>query len=279
MSFLDIYNKSQGAAGAASFTDQAQSMKSALTGKEQAAPTGPAKSQVAESVASSAAGEAKQDLLQQAQGTQTQFEEKKAEIAQTRQITAQEYAQKKDEVVAQAQRQFDAIHRDFSENIANMDAQKQEVVMDQMSFLHGFTDRKFADTMQREGEKRRLDNAVQMKIAQLYSAFDDYIDMLNKDNEFKKAMESDDRTFQEYIAKLGPEAAIQAALMQYKSQQSQAATEGMVKGVTDQAGALGGYVAGKINQPPTPVKIGDAKVAGDAPLGAYNTTTQGMGTV
>lgn len=274
MSFLDIYNKGKGAAGATSFTDQAQAMKSALTGKEQAAPVGPAKSQVAEAAATSAAGEEKKNLLQQAQGVQTKFEEQKADVAQTRRLTAQEYVQKKDEVVAQAQRQFDTIHRDFSENLADMDAQKQTAILDQMSFLSSFTDRKFSDNVQREGDRRRLDNAVQMKTAQLYAAFDDHIDLLNKDLEFKKAMEADDRTFQEYLAKLDPAAAIEASLIEYKSKQSQAAGEGMIKGATEKAGTLGETASTFYNKPATPVKIGSAQS-----LGAQSITTQGMGTV
>jgi len=276
MSFLDIYNKQAGAAGASSFTDKAQAMKSALTGKEQAAPTGPAKSQVAEATATSAAGEEKKNLLQQAQGTQTKFEEQKASIAQTRQLTAQEYAQKKDEVVAQAQRQLDQIHAHLSDNIANMDVQQKEAAYEQMSFLNSLTDRRYADNMVREGDRRRLDDESQMKTATMYAAFDDQIDLLNKDLEFRKAINGDNNAFQEYLATLNPEAAIQAALTKFKSEQSQRAGEGMAAGVEKAIPGITGYAADKAKAWAAPTAMSAPAEA--APFTSQlNTTTQAPG--
>lgn len=93
------------------------------------------------------------------------------------------------------------------------------------------SDRKYVDKIQIEGDKRRLDDAVQLKSAIMYATFEEQIDQLNEDTEFQRSLNADDRTWTEYLATIDPEAAIQASLMSYKSQQSQKAYEGMAEGV------------------------------------------------
>ena len=240
MSFLDLLNQQkQNQTGLGqTFTQQAEQMKTALTGKE-VAPAPIQKSNLAEQTATAGALAATGQQLKQAQGVQQQADTQAAQIQQQRRMTSDEYQQKQSDLVAQTQRQFNIVYNKLSENYKNLDEQQQEQGISQLEFLHNLADKKYTDQIQVEGDKRRLDDQTQMQTAMLYATFDDSIDMIKQDEEFKRAFNADNRTFNEYIATILPSSAIQAALTQYRGEQSEKAAEGMARGISGSGKELG----------------------------------------
>jgi len=238
MSLLDVLNnKKDSLKNSTSFTQQAEQMKSALTGRESGQPA-VQKSNVAEQITATGAVAAEKQVLGAAQATQKQADTQTAQIAQQQRLQSIDYQQKESELTAQAQRNFNTIYTKLSESYLDLDEASKEEQLEQLKFFHNLADRKYVDLIQLEGDRRRLDNDVQMKTALLYSTFDDQIDQLNSDVEFKRALAADERGWQEYLATIDPQAALEAALIKYKSEQAEKATIGMAKGVSDAAGSF-----------------------------------------
>ena len=274
MSFLDIYNQQGGAAGASTFTDQAKQIQQALSGKAPTQEVGPSKTNLQEQAATAQVQSQQQNLLGQAQAEQDKATQQSASISQQQQFTSEQYAQKKDTAIAAAQRQFNAIHQQFAANIDKLDEEKKAATLDQLSFLQGFVDRKYADMVVMEGDKRRLDEADQMRTAQLYATFNTQVDMLNKDVAFKEAVEGEDRKWNEYLATIDPEAAIQSALISYRSEQSQRAGEGMTKGIVDASKDIA--YAYKPSTSPTSTNVEAQYAAGSESAPVYSASEAGL---
>lgn len=233
MSLLDTLNKSQQLGGGESFTEQASQMKGALTGKAQPEAEGPAKSNVAEQVAVSQAQSEKQTMLDQLTSQQKSAQVEQTGIQQQQKLSEQELKQKETSIVMGAQRQFNELNRKFAEESSALTVEQKGAMLEQMAFLNNLSDRKYMSEVKNEGMRRRLDDQNQMKEALMYAEFDDMVTLLNKDLSFKKAMSADERTFNEYLSTISPEAAISAAVAMYNQQQSQKAFEGMTKGIAE----------------------------------------------
>ena len=71
----------------------------------------------------------------------------------------------------------------------------------------------------------------------MYAAFGDSIDMVKDQQDFQEAFNADQRTFNEYLASLRPQFAVDLAVQQYQREAGaksiQAAGEGIGKAVTD----------------------------------------------
>jgi len=245
MSFLDILNKKQLVGGGQTATEQAGSFKQAIGGKETSAGGTPAASQVSENVATAQVSSQKKQLLQTAQTQQQKVAEQFTQQQQVTRLDENERAQRRSELLSQNQQKIQQIHQRLSQAGSTMDDNEKEANLEQLSFLHGQSDRKWADSVVNEGTKRRLDDSNQMKEALLYATFSDNIDQLNSDNDFKRMLNADDREFQQSLARISPEYAIESALKSFSQEQSQRAYQGMVEGVQKNTPAIAEYAAKK----------------------------------
>ena len=240
MSFLNIFNQSNLAGAGQTFTEQAQQTKQALTGKEATPGTAaPAASQVMEQAAGITAQKQKQATLGQAQQAQQQagtaFQQQQTDIK----VAQDQRDQQMSQILSNNQQKINQIHQTLSEKGAQLGEQEYASSIAQLEFLHNQSDRKFADQCARDGEVRRLDDATQMKKALMFAAFDTQISQLQNNIKFNTAMQADERTFQQYLGTISPEMAIQVAVEEYKLKQSGLAVQGMVKGVSEAAPAIG----------------------------------------
>jgi hypothetical protein len=230
MSLLDVLNKQQLLGRSTSFTQQAEQMKAALTGKEQA-PESVQKTSVEEDIAKKQVVEEAQPVVQSIQAIQRKADLESQQIAQQRRQLTADYKQKENELISQVQRQSDQIFARVSEEYASLDVNRKVERLEQLSFLNNLADREYVAKMQIEGTKRRLDQESQWKQAAMYAAFEDQVDLLNEDINFKKLMEADDRTFKEMLAKIEPQAILESAIISYRSEQSAGAMRGIGEGI------------------------------------------------
>jgi hypothetical protein len=255
MAFLDVFKQKQTAGFGRSFTDQAAELKQALTGKE-AAPSTLATSNVGEQLAVAQTNEQQSQQINQAQQVQEKGALEHAQLQQQQNLINIDYRQKESDLVRQVQRQADQVYQKLSDNYSALRAEDKIASLQQLGFLQDLADRKYMSQIQLEGDRRRLDNASQQQEAMLYAAFEDNMALLNSDLGLKRALAADERVFQEYLATINPEAAIQAALTEYTSKQRQEATVGMAKNVSED---IGSYMKSREykkeeNPPVTPAK-------------------------
>ena len=232
MAFMDILNQNQQQATGAgqSFTQQATQMQQALTGKS-VAPAPIQKSNIAEQTATAAAQVPVKQELAKAQTQQQGADLQAAATAQKDRENDQQYQQKRAAIVADTQRKMDALYNNVTQNYASMDEKQQAASMQQIEFYHNLSDTKYIDQVQQEGEKRRLDDSTQLKTAMMYATFDDNITLVKNSQDFQAAFNADNRTFQQYLATIRPDFAINMAVQDYQRLQAGKAAEGMSEGV------------------------------------------------
>jgi hypothetical protein len=229
--------------------DLTESIKTGIAGQESLAPA-PAKSTVAADVASQQVAQQKKALLQQAQENQGKLKQQEKGIALSSQLSKDEAQQRENSMLQNVNRQINDLYFKLQGQTKDINNEKQIGEIEQLTFLNNLSNRKWADTVKAEGAKRRLDVDSQMKDALMYANFDDMMYSLNQDLKFKSALMADDRAFNEYLATIEPEAAINAAIQMQKAEASAAAVKGAVKGVTEgvQQVAASGYFADKNKQ-------------------------------
>jgi hypothetical protein len=191
---------------------------------------------VAADVATQQVSSQKKDLLAQAQANQQEQKQKSIAIATADQLSKEQMTQRENTMLQNVNRQINDIHMKLQNQRADIDTDEHEAQLEQLSFLNNLSNRKWGDQVKMEGAKRRLDVETQMKEALLYANFDDMVSLMNADISFKNKMLADERSFQEYLATINPEAALAAAIQMQKDEQSTRAVQGAVAGVTEGAG-------------------------------------------
>lgn len=214
-----------------SYTEQARGLLRAKTGKAVSS-EGPVASNIAETQASQAAGQAVQSALR---GAGLQQQQQQEQLATVEQKSDQELAQLDLALTQQAkdsQRRIDEAFTRLSQESSQLDAQKQSALYEQLGSDLALQNEKYISDLQNEATRRRLDDKAQADLAMQAAVFNDMQDLLESDIEFRKALDADDRAFTEKMASIDVNAALSIALQQLN-------TEAMAANYQQVSGGIG----------------------------------------
>lgn len=238
------------AAQSAPATDQtllASSLLSAKSGKAAAPSSGPQMSTLQEQMAAGQARAAEDAVLQEGKQAAVQLgmaaeQQEKEVLASKRQLGEQEL-----KVMDDFQRTSESILRDFQRSGQQLDFTKQKARMEQLGVNLRLSNQKYMDELQDNGRRARLDNAVRFKEELTKTIFADETELLNNDLSFRALLRADDRQFQDAMAQMDLDYALQLAAAENKQANQQAMWQG-IGGLT-QAGiaGYGAYSQGSFN--------------------------------
>jgi hypothetical protein len=226
-----------------SYTEQARGLLRAKTGKAVTS-EGPVASEIAETQASQAAGQAVQSALRGAGLQQQQQQEQLATIEQKSDQELENLDLALTQQAKETQRRIDEAFTKLSQESSQLDAQKQAALYEQLGSDLALQNEKYIADLQNEATRRRLDDKAQADLALQSAVFSDMMDLLESDIEFRKALDADDRVFAEKMAQIDVDAALNIALQQMKTEAMASNYQQVASGV----GKLGDWAASKEGQ-------------------------------
>lgn len=158
-----------------------------------------------------------------------EFQQQTVELNEQRLNAEQEYI-----------REASRIASDLGRKGQQLDLRKDGAKLEQLGFYARLSDKKYADTLELEGRRRRLDNASNFKQALAEAVFKDERELFMNDLAFKRMMSADDREFQRLLANISLEDAIELSMAQAAQENIAAKWSGVagIAGATAQGGAL-----------------------------------------
>lgn len=168
-----------------------------------------------------------QQATQQA-GIQQQEQQQTAEIKQQRRF---------DDMRTQLQTQ--QLLNDLQRDRDTLDMRKDGARLEQLASNLRLQDKQYVDNLQREGQKRRLDNSLQFNEALTQSIFDDNQKLLEKNLDGQSVLNANDREFRKALAQMGADDAYSMFREQQKAAQQQQMWQSLGALTTAGIGAYG----------------------------------------
>lgn len=181
--------------------------------------------------------EAGTQLGMQAQEAQQQYEQSVAQLDE-KQIGIQE----------QYQRQVEATFRDLARGAKEIDFQKDAAKVEQLGFQLRLSNSKYIDQVKMEGARSRLNSELAFKEALTLAIFDEQEKLLRSSLDFKRMMDADGREFNERLASMNLDLALEMAAIENKGQQQANMISGMTGVVKGGIEAYSSYSAGDFNK-------------------------------
>lgn len=125
---------------------------------------------------------------------------------------------------------------DLKRNLTNLSEREKLDQMEGVAASMRLQDEKYAYQLADEGRRRRLSDGMQFDLALKESVFDDEIDLIRNDYKFKKVMDMDDASFQQFIADIDIASAIALAGQQLKDKNQTSIISGLGTAGTQAAG-------------------------------------------
>jgi hypothetical protein len=225
-------------------TSQVSKLLAAGSGKATAPGASPTTSNLAEQIQQNQAQLAQDQVAQQGQqqafqlGQQQRAQEQKVS-QQNRQLTEQGLAQQ-DEFT----RQNEALLNSYQNGTKQMNLQKDKARLEQLGFDLRLGNQQYLDNLQREGARSRLDNQVSFGESLQRAVWDDENELFSDSLEFRTILGADQRSFNDQIAQMDLDFAMQVANAQAQEANQRMMWEG-IGGLTS-AGvkAYGAYEEG-----------------------------------
>jgi hypothetical protein len=153
---------------------------------------------------------AKAGAVQQVEQQQAQTDIANSGLDQQQQIRQQQLATQTQQLLQQA-----------AQDSSSLDTDKKAAQLEQLASNLALKDRKYTDTLQREGRRRRLDNSLQFKRELTRSILGDNEMLLKKYLGNKDILEANDREFKRAMGRMDINAALEMARNAAKAQQTQ----------------------------------------------------------
>jgi hypothetical protein len=252
--------------------DQTQQIQSLLGAKSGKAPTtsDTGISNLGEQSAAATANQGQAQLGQQA-AVQTQAENTQAAGIQqdtTNQLASVSQARKFDTLQSRLQTQ--SVLNNLAQQKGDLSDQKSQAALEQVAFNLSMQDKKYVDTLENIGARRRLDNDVNFKSEMQQIAFGDSLSMLKQKLAEGDVLSASDRDFAKALSDMSIEDALRVAAIQSAGAQSAADLNAAIAGTQAKAAAT------QANDAAMASAAGQAVTAGVQGYGAYanaNTAT------
>jgi hypothetical protein len=153
---------------------------------------------------------AKAGAVQQVEQQQAQTDIANSGIDQQQQIRQQQLATQTQQLLQQS-----------AQDSSSLDTDKKAAQLEQLASNLALKDRRYTDTLQREGKRRRLDNSLQFKRELTRSIFGDNEMLLRKHLGNKDVLEANDREFKRALGRMDMNAALELARNAAKAQKTQ----------------------------------------------------------
>lgn len=140
--------------------------------------------------------------------------------------------------------------QEFNQSKGQLDQQKDQAKLEQLASNLALKDRKYLDNLQREGKRRRLDNALRFKQELVSSLMGENEQILRKFLGNKSILEANDRDFQRALGRME----LDDILSMAKAEAKAAKTQALYSGISTMAGAAAS--AYKPGTPDTPSTTG-----------------------
>lgn len=214
-------------------TETVQSLINAKSGKANTTGEGPRISNIGEQQANAQAAAGVQQQLQQQQvGAQKQAgqiqQQDQDQAAKTRTLS-EETSKAMDDYLNQTQSTLDQ----YVQGTRQLDMNKDKAKLEQMGIVMRMANDNYVSNLQREGARARLNNDAAFNDALNRSVFADEEDLMQNDLQFRSMLNADDRSFNEGLANINLDFAVQMA----NSNNRAAANQQMWTGIGSLAGA------------------------------------------
>lgn len=183
--------------------ESVKSLAQATTGKEAAGVPGAATASLTADLAQLEGQKQQEQLQQQAQAAELQQQQKEEESWM--QLKDQELDVRNQAI--QVKQNFNSkvaeLLADFKQRGDDLDLEKQKAQIDQITQMMRLSDDKYVTGLKMEGARNRLQNKAAFAEAAMKSQFDNQLNLIRDDFEFKSLLKADDRTFKLKLEQMG----------------------------------------------------------------------------
>jgi hypothetical protein len=162
-----------------------------------------------------------QDRLtqQQAQGVQTDIDQKIRQ--QAMQVTGTQLEQRNRglDMRQKMQQQVSSMLQEFEQRKEELGTQRMKAQVEQAATLLRLSNDKYIYKLKAEGRKSRLDKSISFKDQMNKTLWSKELDLFNNDLQFKRILKADDRQFERELGKIDIDAAMKLAMGQIEWQQ------------------------------------------------------------
>lgn len=205
---------------------QVQQIQRAKTGKA-LQQVGPRASALGERQAAQLGQQALGQIAQQGQLQGLQQQQQAEEQAQAAQIQQSQLAEQREAFREQADKQLGTIEANFRRAQQEGDVREQLASAEQASRLARLDNDKYITQLQQEGARARLDDANEFRTQIQQSQYDNMLQWLDEDLDFRSLLAADQREFEEQLAKMD----IQTAMNIMNAQIAAGAQRAMYSGM------------------------------------------------
>jgi len=210
-------------------TQTVRGLLQAKTGKQVAPTSGPQQSSIKERMAQKATQDASKQVQQTGQIQAAQIGEREADIEQRQDQQQVEFEENLANATAQFDRQSDSIMNQFFNGQKSLQNSKDIADLEQLGFIARLDNKQYIDALQLEGQKKRLSEGQNFKLEMAKTVFADSQDFLKDDLQYRAMMDMDDRAWNENLANMDINKALEFA----EAENKQANAEMMAKGTGD----------------------------------------------
>lgn len=222
-------------------TMQVQELMRGKTGRAIGPESGPRQTALGERMAASQARQGLEQVQQQGQIQGAQIEQQEADIQQREEQQTAEFQQKREEQRNQLLQSTLSSLDEFSRGERKLDNAKDIADMEQLGVMARLQNEQYITELNREGTRQRLEDMNEFSYNLAASEYDDDMKMLMDEYAFRNMMQMDDRDFEEALATINADAALNLAL-----QKSDAANrEAMINAGTEGLSNIFNKVADK----------------------------------
>lgn len=183
-------------------TEQVQRLMRAKTGKATEPGAGPRQSAIAEKMAARQSELGRQELAGKGEILAGQQEAQAADITQREQQQQRQAQQAVEAQQQQFQLQSDAMLNQFLQGEKRLQTQQDLADLEQVGAGLRLQNQQYVDTLRQEGQKARLDDAINFKSQLAQQAFADSQDLISSDYAFRAVVEADDREFEKELQEI-----------------------------------------------------------------------------
>ena len=251
---LDIVNKRQSSLSPVtqplgpSQTSQLQQLSQATSGRAPTQSTGPRMSNVGEQLANQQTQLQLQQVAQAEQQGQQQVQQQAEQVVKEEQLVQRDMTEQSARFMDQLMNDQLGVLQQFSKGEKQLNLKKDKARLEQIGFTLRLNNDKYINKLQEEGFRARLDNEAVFEEELARSIFAEELDLFRDNLDFRAMMGASDRDFQEQVASMDLNSAIELANASAQS----AASQQMWSGIgTMVSGGVGAYGASSGAQPTT----------------------------
>lgn len=201
--------------------------------------------QVARQQTETAATEQARAGAEQQRGLETQYNKLSQDYDYAQRELGEQQRQTQNNLLDRASQ----ILTEFEQGSRELDYNKDKAKMEQLGFTMRLSNQQYVDTLQREGKRARLDNALAFKEALQRQVYRDEEDLLANNLDFRKLLAADQRTFENELGQINIDQALAIASAESREANDKAKWSG-INDIT-QGGIKGLDAYAKNNKPKT----------------------------